>query len=70
LERLRCCALPVCGFGEGERPANPNFDPIPSALGFSGVEERASFTIIDGKQFAALCRIKALWRLRYCALTV
>src|SRR6516165_3988769 len=26
--------------------------------------------LIDGKQLAAVCRIKALWRLHCCALTV
>ena len=39
LWRLRCCALPVCGFEEGDRLAtNQNFYPRLSRPGFSRVE--------------------------------
>jgi hypothetical protein len=100
LRRLRGCALPVCGFGEGDRPAPKFLPPRPVRPGFflscdfSGWQHHSEscsrrsqreakrsrpsraalidrkHTRSNGKQRAAVLRIKALRRLRGCALPV
>ena len=67
LWRLRCCALPVCGFGEDAEISTP----VPSAPGFPEFgRQQHEAAQLDGKQLVAVCRINPLWRPRCCALAV
>ena len=71
LWRRRCCALAVCGYGEGGREATKSSTPVPVPPGFSRVAgSSVGRAIADGKQRVAVLRIKPLWRRRCCALAV
>ena len=70
--RLRCCALAVCGYGEGAGEAKPKFLPRPCPPGFSRVAGSSVGELISSgnwrRELAAVLRIKASWRLHCCAL--
>jgi hypothetical protein len=61
----------ICGASVRLWEGNQNFYPGPSTPGFFLVARSrvaASPTVVDRRQLAAVCRIKALWRLHCCAL--